>query len=143
MEITAAILAEYANVHYGSLVVAGAPVTRILRPVNEVRPLPVTLALVMEVGPDPEELAQAHTLRVTVVDHDNAREMGVAVGAFQVPEGVRAELRPGQSVMYPAAVTLRPVPIPQNGVYDVRVSVDGGCTTIRTVYIDPMAQGAE
>jgi hypothetical protein len=118
VEVTTALLCDFAQVRDRVLFVVAGGVTRMWR--QEVpAPMGVHLALVIE--QDTAELHQAHHLRVVVLDQDG-EQLAEVVGDFLVDA---TEIDPGDTVSVPAAVDLRTVALPAYGPYDVRVFVDG------------------
>lgn len=136
MNIQAAILCEFAQVHGGFLFISSGAISRIGRPVNEPRPLPLYLAVVLEVAN--AELEYVHELRVTVTKDGGAETIGQVAAAYQAPPSIAGRLHPGEPVIIPVAIPLMAITIRTNGQYDVRLSADGGTAEIRTVYFDPM-----
>lgn len=118
MDVTTALLCDFAQVRDRVLFVVAGGVTRLWRQ-DVPAPMGVFLALVIE--QDPVELRRAHELRVVVLGQDG-EQMAEVVGGFQVDA---AEIEPGDMVAVPAAVDLRGVGLPAYGPYDCRVYVDG------------------
>lgn len=141
MNIQAAILCEFAQVRGGLLFVSSGGISRVGRPVNEPRPLPLYLAVILEVGFD--ELDRVHELRVTVNRDGGQERIGEVAAALQPPPGAAEVLHPGEPAVVPVVIPLQPIVIETNGQYDVRVSADGGVAEIRTIYFDPAPGAAE
>lgn len=118
MDVTAALLCDFAQVRDRVLFVVAGGVTRLWR--QEV-PAPMNVFLAIVIEQEPVELNRIHRLRVLVLDQDGAQLASVD-GDFQVDASA---LEPGDTVTVPAAVDLRAVGLPGYGPYDVRVFVDG------------------
>lgn len=136
MNIQAAILCQFAQVHGGFLFISSGAISRIGRPVDEERPMPLYLAVVLEVGYS--ELERVHELRVTVTRDGGAEIIGQVAAAFQPSPEASATLHPGEPAILPVVIPLQPIIIAKNGQYDVRLSADGGAAEFRTVYFEQL-----
>ncbi|MCC6338569.1 MAG: hypothetical protein KJ056_02000 [Acidimicrobiia bacterium] len=118
MEITAALLCDFAQVREGLLFVSSGGITRVMRP-EYPAPLGVVLALVVDL--DPEEHGEQHRVRVRVIDaHDTVLWDGTAeLGVGQV------QAETGEHISLPLVVDLRPVALPADGVYRLEVDANG------------------
>ena len=118
MEITTAILCDFAQVRERLLFVISGCVTRVWRD-----KLPATLsmdlALVIEL--DQIEMTRPHEIEVYIMGEDGARVAQTKAG-FQVQgQG----LAPAETVQMPLVVNLRNVRVEQFGSYDAKVYFDG------------------
>lgn len=137
MEIQAAILCDFAQVREGVLFVASGGVSRLIRRPGEPSSIAICLAAIIELLPN--EIPLVHEITVTVTRDSGGQTVGVATAAFQYPPQMRLE--PGEAAVVPIAISLAPVTITDLGMYDVRISVDGGVPAIRTLYVVPPPQG--
>lgn len=118
MEISSALLCDFAQVREGLLFVSSAGITRMWRP-ELPAPLGVFLAAVVEV--DPIEGRVQHTILVRVVDEDGG-EAAALSGDFQV--GADVDLNVGEHLLIPIPFDLRSVALPRYGAYDVSIYID-------------------
>jgi hypothetical protein len=134
VDIQAAILCDFAQVREGVLFVSSGCITRFGIPPEPMRPAPMPLyiATVIEVGPDPDEFQQVHEVNVRVSHSGSGTELGRATLGFQTRRP--PQLNAGESLMLPLAFPLSPVPIQQPGAHDIHVSVDGGDPRMLTAY---------
>jgi len=141
MEITTAILCDFAQVREGLLFVSSGGITRLYHQPDWPlpRPLGLYLGLTVEIGPD--EMGKVHEVRVRVVQQSTANEIASAVAAMQPVAGLPAELEAGEAATAAAAIPLAMVQLPALGAYDVKVSVDGLTPRIMTVYLKPPPAG--
>lgn len=132
MEVTAALLCDYAQVREGLLFVSSGGITRT---VVEQVPGPVRLSVALMLELEPSEVELVHEVRVTLA-HEGHDLMGV-VHAFQpVVEG----LEPGESLQLPLPLQLN-FPAPEVGPYDVRVSADGAPPRLLRFYVVERPKG--
>jgi hypothetical protein len=133
VELTSAILCDFAQVREGLLFVSSGGVTRVFHsPAHPFpRPLGLYLALAIEIGP--EEIDRVHEVRVRVTRQSDLSQMGQAGAGFQ-PVRPPA-LQQGEALTIPLVVPLVMVPIPDFGAYDVHASPDGLTPRILTVYV--------
>ncbi len=141
MEITSAILCDFAQVREGLLFVVSGGITRVFHPQDAPwpQPLGLHLAITIEVGPD--ELAKVHELRARVTRQSTGDLLGQAVGALQ--SSSITGLEPGEAATVSAAIPLVLVPLPALGAYDVHVSADGMVPRILTVYVKKAPPGVK
>ncbi|HEX9994762.1 MAG TPA: hypothetical protein VGB14_17670 [Acidimicrobiales bacterium] len=118
MDVSAALLCDFAQVRDRVLFVVAGGVTRLWR---QELPAPMNVFVALLIEQEPVDLSHVHRLRVVVLDQDGT-ELASVDGDFQVDA---ASLEPGDTVTVPAAVDLRAVGLPGYGPYDVRIFVDG------------------
>ena len=123
MDISTALLCDFAEVREGLLFLVGGPITRLWRP-EFPAPMNVCVALVLE-GTEGELAGISHDLQVSVVDADGRSHAEARAGIQAAPEGF-GDLAPGEIVPIPVAVPLLGVPLPEPGSYDVHILLDGG-----------------
>ncbi len=138
MDITAALLCDFAQVREGLLFVSSGGITRVMRP-EYPAPLGVVLALVVDL--DPDEHDQQHRVRVRVIDaHDEVLWDGTAeLGVGQI------EAETGEHLSLPLVVDLRPVALPADGVYRLEVDANGVLRQVlrlRAIHV-PLGAGPE
>lgn len=137
MDITAALLCDFAQVREGLLFVSSGGVTRVMRP-EYPAPLGVVLALVVDL--DPDEHDQQHRVRVRVIDsHDEVFWDGTAeLGVGQV------DAETGEHLALPLVVDLRPVALPADGLYRIEADANGVLRQVlrlRAILVPPAAGG--
>lgn len=137
MDITAALLCDFAQVREGLLFVSSGGITRVIRP-EYPAPLGVVLALVVDL--DPDEHGEQHRIRVRVIDaHDEVMWDGTAeLGVGQV------DAEAGEHLSLPLVVDLRPVALPADGVYRLEVDANGVLRQVlrlRAIHV-PMGTGS-
>lgn len=115
-----ALLCDAATVREGLLHVLGGGITRIWRP-QFPAPLNVDLALVLTLVP--AEAQERHRLRVLVLTADGTQlaETRAEFGLGALPPN----LQPGERLIAPVVLPLRPVQLPGPGTYSVEVLIDG------------------
>lgn len=118
MEVTTALLCDFAQVREGMLFISSGCVSRLWRP-EVPAAMGVCLALVIEI--DQIESERPHELHVYVTGEDGQRQATID-GGFQVDP---AGLDPGENVLVPVTLDLRPLELPRAGPYDVRIYLDG------------------
>lgn len=114
-----ALLCDAATVRESLLHVLGGGVTRIWRPQFPAA-LGVDLALVLTLAQS--EAQEKHRLRVLVQTADGAK---LAEAIAEIGVAPSADLKPGERITVPVALSLRQVPIPADGIYGVEVLIDG------------------
>ena len=117
MQVSAAILCDYASVRDGLLFVTAGGIKRVWRS-EYPAPLGVALGLLFEVHP--MEMAHPHEVHVQIMGPDGEQVM-MAQGAFQAG----ADLEVGESLTIPMAMDLRGVTLPREGAYMLNISIDG------------------
>lgn len=118
MDVTTAMLADFAQVREGLLFVASGGITRCYRE-QLPAPLGVHLAIVLEL--DRLEAERAHEVRVVVVDEDGG-ELAEISGEIQLGE---TQLMMGENLNLPITFDLRNVPVERFGAVEVRCYVGG------------------
>lgn len=118
MDVTTAMLADFAQVREGLLFVASGGVTRCYRETVPA-PLGVMLATVLEL--DRVETERAHEVQVVVVDEDG-KQLAEISGEIQVGE---TQLMIGENLNLPITFDLRNVPVERFGSVEVRCYVGG------------------
>ncbi len=119
MDISTALLADFAQVREGMLFVASGGVNRSWRPEY---PAPLNLALALVIEFDQIESRNSHDLQVLLLGEDGEQVAEVR-GAVQIGIGEDAEF--GDNIAVPIALDLRGVGLPKPGRYEVRIYVDG------------------
>lgn len=119
MEVTTALLCDFAQVREGLLFVSSGGITRCWRDEFPAA-LGVQLALIIEV--DEIESKRPHELQVVVVGEDG-KQYGELKGGFQIERG--PEARPHEKTAVPMTIDLRPVGVDKYGPYDISIYVDG------------------
>src|SRR5262245_19619512 len=116
MEVTTALLCDFAQVREGLLFVASGGITRCYR-----AQLPaafgVELALVIEM--DQLESKRPHELQVVILGEDGSQYAELKAG-FQVGE---TAAEPHEQVAVPLPIDLRPTPVDKYGPYDIKIYV--------------------
>ncbi len=118
MDVTTAMLADFAQVREGLLFVASGGITRCYRE-DLPAPLGVHLAIVLEL--DRLEAERPHEVRVVVVDEDGG-EIAEIAGEIQLGE---TQLMMGENLNLPITFDLRNVPVERFGAIEVRCYVAG------------------
>ncbi|MSO37919.1 MAG: hypothetical protein EXQ69_06670 [Acidimicrobiia bacterium] len=118
MDVTTAMLADFAQVREGLLFVASGGVTRCYRDTLP-GPLGVMLATVLEL--DSVEAERPHEVRVVIVDEDGG-QIGEIAGEIQVGE---TQMMIGENLNLPITFDLRNMPVERYGSVEVRCYVDG------------------
>lgn len=118
VELTTALLCDFAQVREGLLFVASGGVTRCYR-AELPAPLGIFLAGVLEM--DAREAARPHEVTVVVVDEDGGQLAEASMsGRLEGPD-----LLVGEHVNLPLIFDLRGVPVARHGPLEVRCYVDG------------------
>jgi hypothetical protein len=121
MDITSALICNYAEVREGLLFIAGGGVTRLVRPEYPAT-LGICVAVVME-GTEGEVAGIPHDIQLLVRDGDG-QPVAEVKGGFQAGDNLRLE--PAEMVQLPIAFNLTGVVVPAPGAYDIDVAIDGG-----------------
>lgn len=119
MNVSTALLCDFAIVREGLLHVISGGVTRLWRDQYPAA-LGCSLALVFEVHP--MELGRPHELEVRVLGEDGA-EIATVQGGFQTAPG--PDTKAGESMVVPMAFDIRGAGLPGPGGYSIEISVDG------------------
>jgi hypothetical protein len=121
MDITTALVCNWAEVREGILFVSGGGITRAWKP-QFPAPFGICVAMMLE-GTQGELIGVPHDVEIAITNED-----GVAIG--QVKAALQAngspDLQPGEMLQVPLAFNLGLLPIPAPGAYDLTVSVDRG-----------------
>lgn len=117
MQLSTALLCDYAAVRDGLLFVVAGGVTQLHRPAVP-SPLNVSLAVVVEFHR--AELVAGHQLDVFVTTDDGS-EVGRVQGGFQsgVPDPAAGEV-----LSVPVAFDLSPIALPSFGGYSIAITLD-------------------
>lgn len=118
MQISAAFLCDFAEVREGLLMALGGGISRLWRPTFPTS-IGATLAMLVEVPPS--DLDVGHEIHVAIQGPDAP----VGEVKVQFKTGAGQHLKPGESVVAPITIDLRPVSLPSPGSYSINVSVDG------------------
>jgi hypothetical protein len=116
MEITTALLADFAQVRDGLLFVSSGGVTRCYRD-QLPAPLNIHMAMVMEL--DRLEAEKVHEVHVVVVDEDG-QQLAEIAGEIQLGA---TQMMVNENVNVPIVFDLRNVPIERYGNVEVRLYV--------------------
>lgn len=116
MEITTALLADFAQVRDGLLFVSSGGVTRCYRD-QLPAPLSIHMAMVMEL--DRLEAEKTHEVHVVVVDEDG-QQLAEIAGEIQLGA---TQMMVNENVNVPIVFDLRNVPIERYGNVEVRLYV--------------------
>jgi hypothetical protein len=116
MEITTALLADFAQVRDGLLFVSSGGVTRCYRD-QLPAPLNIHMAMVMEL--DRIEAEKVHEVHVVVVDEDG-QQLAEIAGEIQLGA---TQMMVNENVNVPIVFDLRNVPIERYGSVEVRLYV--------------------
>jgi hypothetical protein len=114
MDVTTALLADFAQVREGLLFVSSGGVTRLFKD-QLPAPLGVFLAIVLEL--DRIEAERVHEIQVVVVDEDG-QELAEVSAEIQLGQ---TQLMINENLNVPITVDLRNVPVERYGSVEVRV----------------------
>ena len=123
MQLTTAMLCDYAEVREGLLFIVAGPITVLWRQEFPAM-LGLPLALVVEGAPE-EFVGLPHEVQV-VVTHGNAGPVGEARLAFQIAEKNVAHLEPGERINLPLVMLTHEAVLPEPGIYTLIVRLNGG-----------------
>lgn len=118
MEITTALLADFAQVREGLLFVSSGGITRCYR---EELPAPLGVFLAVVIQLDRVEAERAQDVEVMVVDEDGG-DLAQISGQIQVGE---PQLLLNESLNLPITFDLRNVPVERYGNVEARLYVGG------------------
>lgn len=118
MDVTTALLCDFAQVREGMLFICSGGVSRLRRFVVPA-PMGVALALVIEM--DQIEAERPHELQVYVTGEDGVRHAELDAGIQLDAQGLAV----GEKASVPVTLDLRLVSLPSTGPYDVGIYVDG------------------
>ncbi|MDA8267940.1 MAG: hypothetical protein M0013_06145 [Actinomycetota bacterium] len=132
MEITAAILCDFAEIREGLLFVMAGGVMRVVRP-NLPGPLGLMVAGTAEIRPD--QFDQIHSVTVIMKDPDAATDLARVTTALQPhrPPG----LKEGEPLVVPFVVRIGAVMLHHHGAYDVHVGSDDEKPRVLSCYVVP------
>ena len=128
MDVTTALLCDFAQVREGLLFVSSGLITRV---VAESFPalVPVHLALVVELGP--EEVGLAHEVRLTAL---RSRDGEVLARMVQAMQPSSEALLPGETLQIPFVAVFR-LGAEEPGPYDIRVVADSSPARLLRFYV--------
>jgi hypothetical protein len=133
MDVTTAVLCDFASARDGLLTVVSGCVTR-LRPAGFPGQLGVMLALALEPSDDDFGVDHAVVVRVRRTDAEGpVAELG---GSFKVELGEETPIRPPA----PLVIDLRGVPVSAPGVYSVEVELDDTLRRTLPFLVEPRPQ---
>ena len=118
MDVSAAFLCDFAEVREGLLFALGGGTTRLWR---QEYPASVGASLALLLDLHHAELDMSHEIAVAIQGPDEP--VGEVRGELRI--GGSPDLQPGEQVVAPLAIDLRPVQLPGPGSYSINVSVDG------------------
>jgi hypothetical protein len=118
MEVTNALLADFAQVREGLLFVSSGGITRCYRD-QLPAPVGVFLATVLEL--DRLEAEAAHDLQVIIVDEDG-QQLAEISGEIQLGQ---TQMMIGENLNVPIVFDLRNVPVERYGSIEIRFYVSG------------------
>jgi hypothetical protein len=122
MEITTALLADFAQVREGLLFVSSGGITRCYR---DELPAPLGVFLAVVLGLDKVEAERTHEVEVKVVDEDGGQLADIA-GQIQLGE---PQLLLNESLNLPITFDLRNIPVERFGNVEARLYVGGELRT--------------
>lgn len=128
MELTNALLCDFAQVREGLLFVLSGGITRCYR-ADLPAGLGVCLAAVLEL--DRFEAETTHDLRVVIVDEDG-QQLAEIAGQIQVRPN---QLLFNENVALPIAFDLRAVPVERYGPVEVRIYTNGEHRRTLTLHV--------
>ena len=118
MDVSAAFLCDFAEVREGLLMALGGGTTRLWR---QEYPASVGASLAMLLDLHQSDLGAPHEIVVAIQGPDEP--VGEVKGEFRI--GGSPDLQPGEAVVAPLAIDLRPVQLPGPGSYSINITVDG------------------
>jgi hypothetical protein len=116
MEITTALLADFAQVRDGLLFVSSGGVTRCYR---DMLPAPLNIYMAMVLELDRLEAEKVHEVHVVVVDEDG-QQLAEIAGEIQLGA---TQMMVNENVNVPIVFDLRNIPIERYGNVEVRLYV--------------------
>lgn len=119
MEITSAMMCEYAQVRQGQLFILGGNINTIRRKSWPAR-LAAHLAFIVSVHPT--EFGESYEVRFVVLDEDGG-ELARVQDELTVPSSEQA--RSAEALSYPAILDLTTLKIPAPGRYSTEVMIGG------------------
>ena len=129
MQVTTALLCDFAQVRANMLFVLSGGITRLNRPAWPAS-MQCSLALMIEMHPT--ESARPHELEVIIQGQDGER-IGEVAGAFQLDvETQPLDLDVGESLHLPVALNLAGIGVPKPGPYSIELLIDGA--HVRTLH---------
>lgn len=134
MEISTALICDFAQVREGLLIVASGGVTRMYR---DEFPAPMNVMLALVISLDQIEMQSPHELRVAIISNDGA-EIASIVGGFQLANPL---LEVGEQGNAPVVLDLRQVGVTAHGAYDVKIYLDSQHQQTLTFYVVPLPPG--
>jgi hypothetical protein len=135
MELTTAVLCDFAQVREGLLFISSGGITRLFRDEMPAG-MGVRLALVIEL--DTVEAESLHEIKVVILDSEDG-VVAEVTGAFSAANPL---LETGERLQLPIAMDLSPVGIEKHGRYDLRVYLDSNLArTLRFYAVPSIPQG--
>ena len=116
MEITTALLADFAQVRDGLLFVSSGGVTRCYR---DMLPAPLNIYMAMVLELDRLEAEKVHEVHVVVVDEDG-QQLAEISGEIQLGQ---TQMMIGENLNVPIVFDLRNVPIERYGSIEIRLYI--------------------
>jgi hypothetical protein len=121
VDITTALICNWAEVREGILFVSGGGITRSWKQ-QFPAPLGVCVAVMLE-GTQGEMIDISHDVEIEISNEDGV-QVGLVKAAIQAKGS--PDLQPGEMLQVPLAFNLTLVPIPAGGAYDFKVRLDRG-----------------
>ncbi len=119
MEISAAFLCDFAEAREGLLMAIAGGVTRVWA---EEYPASLGVTLAMLLSLDEHDSNIPHDMDVRVMGPDSP--IGGIQGGFLIGRG--DDIEPGELVIAPVTLDLRPIAVPAPGGYSIHINIDGG-----------------
>lgn len=137
MQVTTALLCDFAQVREGLLFVSSGGVTRLHR---EALPAPLGICFAVVVTLDRIELQRHHEFQVVVMDADGTQVAEVLGGFHADP----ANLEIGEKQQIPLAIDLRMAGVGTYGPHSVSLYIDGNLSHEAAFYVvQPSRPAAE
>lgn len=128
MQLTTALLCDFAQVRERLLFISSGGLTRVHRPELPAQ-LDIYLALMIQM--DQIEAADPHRLEVELIDVDG-RPLALTTGDFHAQEW---DLQLAENLQFPMVLDLRAVAVEQWGAHDLHLRLDGDHHGIVTFYV--------
>ena len=118
MQLSAAVLCDFASVREGLLMIIGGGVTNLWR---DELPAPMGCSVALLLALHPMEFGRPHEIEVLVQDEDG-RQIAHVQGGFTAGTD---DVTPGDHLNVPLALDLRNVVIDNYGRFAVNIGIDG------------------